>query len=257
MRRHELSDKEWSIIEPLLPRKSRGVKRVDDRRGDQRDPLAVPHRLLLARCAGAAYGPRTTLYNRFCRWRASGVWDRLLDAVSAAYDGDIVMIDSSCVRVHQHGAGAKKGDLRIRAWDSPAGGLTTKIHALVDAEGRPIRIELTAGQAGDAPMATKLLETVATGATVRPTRPTIPTASGPSWPRVAAGRTSRHGSPAKAHSPSAAGSIASETSSSASSTASSRCAASPPATTGAPTTTSLLSNSPLSESGSNRYEPAA
>jgi len=46
------------------------------------------------------------------------------------------------------------------------GGLTTKIHALVDAEGRPVPIELTAGQAGDAPTATKLLETGATGATV-------------------------------------------------------------------------------------------
>lgn len=46
------------------------------------------------------------------------------------------------------------------------GGLTTKIHALVDAEGRPVQIELTAGQAGDAPTATKLLETVAAGATV-------------------------------------------------------------------------------------------
>ncbi|SDU45500.1 Transposase [Stappia sp. ES.058] len=46
------------------------------------------------------------------------------------------------------------------------GGLTTRIHALVDAEGRPVRIELTAGQAGDAPMATKRLETVATGAIV-------------------------------------------------------------------------------------------
>jgi transposase len=46
------------------------------------------------------------------------------------------------------------------------GGLTTKIHALVDAEGRPVRLELTAGQAGDAPMAVKLLETVAPGATV-------------------------------------------------------------------------------------------
>lgn len=29
------------------------------------------------------------------------------------------------------------------------GELTTKIHALVDAEGRPVRLELTAGQAGD------------------------------------------------------------------------------------------------------------
>lgn len=32
MRRHELSDEEWRIIEPLLPRNSRGVARVDDRR---------------------------------------------------------------------------------------------------------------------------------------------------------------------------------------------------------------------------------
>ena len=30
------------------------------------------------------------------------------------------------------------------------GGLTTKIHALVDAEGRPIHLLLTAGQAGSA-----------------------------------------------------------------------------------------------------------
>ena len=63
------------------------------------------------------YGPRTTLYNRFSRWRKAGVWDRLLDAVSKRYDGDIVMIDSSCVRVHQHGANTKKGDLPILAWD--------------------------------------------------------------------------------------------------------------------------------------------
>lgn len=46
------------------------------------------------------------------------------------------------------------------------GGLTTKIHALVDAEGRPVRLELTAGQAGDAPMAAKLLDAVSPGATV-------------------------------------------------------------------------------------------
>jgi hypothetical protein len=33
------------------------------------------------------------------------------------YDHDIVMIDSSCVRVHQHGANVKKGALPILAWD--------------------------------------------------------------------------------------------------------------------------------------------
>jgi transposase len=52
------------------------------------------------------------------RWREAGVWDRILNAVSAAYDGDLIMIDSSCVRVHQHGASGKKG-VEMVAWDVP------------------------------------------------------------------------------------------------------------------------------------------
>ncbi len=46
------------------------------------------------------------------------------------------------------------------------GGLTTKIHALVDAEGRPIQLELTAGQAADAPVAEKLLSGLRPGYTL-------------------------------------------------------------------------------------------
>ena len=46
------------------------------------------------------------------------------------------------------------------------GGLTTKIHALVDAEGRPVKLLLTSGQAGDAPAAASLLEDLAPGATL-------------------------------------------------------------------------------------------
>lgn len=46
------------------------------------------------------------------------------------------------------------------------GGLTTKIHALVDAEGRPVRLALTPGQAGDAPAAGPLLRDLAAGATL-------------------------------------------------------------------------------------------
>lgn len=76
--------------------------------GDHRHPLTVQNGVVLAGRA-RRYGPRTTLYNRFTRWRAAGVWDRLLEAVSRTYDGDIVMIDSSCVRVHQHGAVGIKG----------------------------------------------------------------------------------------------------------------------------------------------------
>jgi transposase len=46
------------------------------------------------------------------------------------------------------------------------GGLTTKIHALVDADGRPVKLMLTPGQAGDAPAAARLLEDLAPGATL-------------------------------------------------------------------------------------------
>ena len=64
------------------------------------------------------YGPYTTCYNRFNRWRKKGIRDRLMDAIVKACDGDIQMIDSSSVRVHQHAAGSKKGG-RIVAWGVP------------------------------------------------------------------------------------------------------------------------------------------
>ncbi len=62
------------------------------------------------------YGPHTTCVNRFNRWRKAGVWDRILKAVSKAYDGDIQMIDSSSIRVHQHAANAQKKTTDPVAW---------------------------------------------------------------------------------------------------------------------------------------------
>ena len=106
MARYDLTDFEWHVIEPLLTMKSRGVPRVDDRRvlngifwvlrsgSPWRD---VPER----------FGPYTTVYNRFNRWRKAGVWDRLMDAIVQAHDGKVQMIDSSIVRVHQQAAAQK------------------------------------------------------------------------------------------------------------------------------------------------------
>lgn len=55
------------------------------------------------------YGPRTTCYNRFVQWRKAGVWDRMMDAITVAHDGDIQMIDSTSIRAHQQAATAKRG----------------------------------------------------------------------------------------------------------------------------------------------------
>ena len=108
MSRYDLTDFEWCVIAPLLPNKPRGVPRVDDRR--------VLNGIFWVLRSGAPwrdlperYGPRTTCYNRFVRWRKAGVWDRLMDAITAAYDGDIQMIDSTSIRAHQQAATAKRG----------------------------------------------------------------------------------------------------------------------------------------------------
>ena len=128
-RRYELSDFEWSVIEPLLPNKPRGVPRVDDRRVLNgiywRLRTGSPWSEIPER-----YGPYTTCYNRFVRWRKAGVWDRLFSAVSSAYAGEVQMVDSSSIRVHQHAANGKKGvrtpplgtDLTADAWGARAEG---------------------------------------------------------------------------------------------------------------------------------------
>ena len=110
-RRYEITDFEWSVIQPLLPNKPRGVPRVDDRK--------VLNGIFWRLRTGAPwadtperYGPYTTCYNRYVRWRKAGVWDRLFSAVSCAYDGDLQMVDSSSIRVHQHAANVKKGARR-------------------------------------------------------------------------------------------------------------------------------------------------
>ena len=103
-----------------------------------------------------------TCVNRFNRWRRVGHWARILEAASEAYDGDIQMIYSSSIRVHQGTANGQK-TRRSDCMGRSRGGLTTKIHALVDAEGRPIRMKLTAGQAHDGRSAADMFDSVQAG----------------------------------------------------------------------------------------------
>jgi len=106
MARYELTEFEWKTIQPLLPNKPSGVPRVDDRR--------VLNGIFYILRSGSSwadfperYGPYTTVYKRFNRWRKAGVWDRLMNAIIAAHDGKVQMIDSSVVRVHQQAAAQK------------------------------------------------------------------------------------------------------------------------------------------------------
>jgi hypothetical protein len=71
------------------------------------------------------------------------------------------MIDTSIVRVHQHGACITQN--RRQSMGLSRGGLTSKIHAVVDTNSLPVRLALTAGEAHDNRLAGKLLSRLKSG----------------------------------------------------------------------------------------------
>jgi transposase len=152
--RYELSDYEWTAIKPMLPNKPRGVRRVNDRR--------VLNGIFWVLRSGAPwrdlpenYGPRTTCYNRFVRWRRAAVWDRIMDALAAGCNAAVQMIDTSVIRVHQHGACI--ADNNHQDMGRSRGVLTSKIHAVVDTNGLPVHLALTPGEAHDNRLCSVLL----------------------------------------------------------------------------------------------------
>jgi transposase len=86
----------------------------------------VPHLVLREGCRWRAlpdaYGPRTTVYNRFNRWSKSGLWQKLLaEQVEAGAAPDLAMIDSSAVKAHRSSSGAKGGNAIRRSAARAAG----------------------------------------------------------------------------------------------------------------------------------------
>lgn len=67
------------------------------------------------------------------------------------------MIDATIVRAHQHSAGARKKRGLDQAIGRSRGGLTTKIHMIVDALGNPLALSLTGGQVHDITQAEALV----------------------------------------------------------------------------------------------------
>ncbi len=104
-----LTDKQFARIAPHLPTDTRGKPRVDDRRVIS----GIVHVLKSGGRwidAPAVYGPRKTLYNRYVRWAAKGVWVDLFHVLAnAGGPPSQVLIDSSAVKAHRSASGAKGG----------------------------------------------------------------------------------------------------------------------------------------------------
>ena len=120
MGRHDLTDTEWERLESLLPPPSE----------TGRPPVHSSRQMLSAmfwilrtgapwRDLPARYPPWKTVYGRFNKWRAEGVWDNLLDTIleildqHEAIEEELWLIDGTSIRAHRAASGAgKKGDRR-------------------------------------------------------------------------------------------------------------------------------------------------
>ena len=105
-----LTDEQFAKIAPLLPNDTRGKERVDDRRVISGIVHVLKSGGRWTDAPREIYGPKKTLYNRFVRWAAKGVWIGLFETLAqAGGPPSQVLIDSTAVKAHRCAAGGKEG----------------------------------------------------------------------------------------------------------------------------------------------------
>lgn len=180
--RHDLTDAQWRILQPLLPPPSRlGRPRKYPLRGliD-----GIRHRVRGGypwRDVPSRYGPWWRVYALFACWQVLGVWERIETALLAQAQARAricwqVSIDSTTSRGHVHAAGARRdsvnrvaGEPDHHGFGRSRGGWSTKTHLAVDQHRGVLAFVTTPGQANDSPHMIEVLNSIA-----------VPISSGPS-----------------------------------------------------------------------------
>ena len=156
--RRTLTDAQWARIEGHLP----GREGLPGRSGTD-NRLFVDAVLWLARTASPLARPAARIRQVDRRARALPTMGAcrglggLFNELSADPDFEYILIDSTICKAHADATRARGGTKAQGIGRSP-GGLTTKIHAAVDALGLPVRLIPTEGQHGDCPQAAGLLK---------------------------------------------------------------------------------------------------
>lgn len=115
-RRYELTEAEWALVSPLLPKgKSGSGKRGRPRADDQK----LLNGMIWILRSGAPwrdlperYGPYTTVYTRFREWIEDGTFGRIIEQLQIEcdllelLDDEEWEIDTTIVRAHISAAGA-------------------------------------------------------------------------------------------------------------------------------------------------------
>ena len=115
MRRHELTDEQWALVEPHVPRSTARTGRPPS------DPRRMLNGIFWVLHTGAPwrdlpdrFGPWQTVYDHFSRWRRAGVFARVVEALQlkldehGLIDWDLWCVDGAHVRASRAAAGADK-----------------------------------------------------------------------------------------------------------------------------------------------------
>jgi transposase len=178
-RRHDLTDAQWAALGRLLPAASTSGRPPKWTKRQLIDGIRWRIRVGAPwRDVPEQYAPWQTIYGLFRRWQRDGTWARLLAALQAHADaaGRIdwdVSVDSAISRAHQHAAGARRdchaqkeppggvhSEPADHALGRSRGGLTTKTHLACEQGQKTLATVLTAGQRGDSPQFTTVLEKI-------------------------------------------------------------------------------------------------
>jgi transposase len=131
--RGDLTNAQWAVLEPLLPKGKKPGRPPKHSKRQLIDGIrfrtrtGVPWRDLPER-----YGPWETVYDLFRRWQRNGTWAAILTGLQSRAESEglitwEVNVDSTTARAHQHAAGARKKGTNRRnpRADSPLSRRTT------------------------------------------------------------------------------------------------------------------------------------
>jgi transposase len=150
MKRHELTDEQWALVDPNIPRsKARTGRPSSERR-------LMLNGIFWILCTGAPwrdlperFGPWQTVYDHFRKWRTNGVFTRIIEVLQIKLDDkglidwDLWCVDGASVRATRAAAGADKKvsggtptSRRTTLWAAAEAGLDRSFTWLLTARAR-------------------------------------------------------------------------------------------------------------------------